>query len=70
MERRAHYHFEPLAQEQSWISRSATYRCPCCGDLQPCFQLRRDISGIPRRVDVTGVPCRDCLKGLGLDDLK
>ena len=49
-----------------------TYHCPCCHKHTPCFQLRKDVHGVPRRVDVTGVPCADCLRVLDLsqDDHK
>ena len=66
-ERRPRYHVAP--DNEPWTTRGAVYRCPCCGDLQPCYQLKPDINGIMRRTDVTGVPCRECLRGLGLLEL-
>lgn len=37
------------------------YACPCCGVLLRQFRLRTDHNGTQRLVDVTGMPCDECL---------
>lgn len=46
------------------------YRCPRCGSSTPRFQLRSDSAGVPRKVDVLGCLCLECMleENLLLDD--
>ncbi len=37
------------------------YRCPRCSRSTPRFQLRSDSVGVPRRVDVVGCLCAECM---------
>lgn len=41
-----------------------SYLCPICHKEQGCYQLRADINGVPRSVDLRGNPCEECLRTL------
>ena len=50
--------------------RSDTYLCPICRYEEDRYQLRLDINGVPRRVDVSGDVCPSCARRFEIDDLK